>query len=373
MDRIECIVIGAGVVGLAIARALALAGREVIIIEAENDIGSGTSSRNSEVIHAGIYYSPGSMKARFCVDGRQRLYAYCEQHNIGHQRCGKLIVATNSAQHEGLDRIAARAQANGVEDVRRLSSAEARLMEPQLQCTAALLSPSTGIIDSHGLMTQLLADAEAAGASIAFQSEVVAAHVGSGDMVIDVKTRGGEHMSLLAGLVINAAGLAAPRIARHFKGLPEHCVPSAFYSKGNYFALAAKAPFSSLIYPLPEAGGLGVHLTLDLAGQARFGPDVEWLDIADDREIDFKVDAHRADGFYESIRQYWPALPDGALQPSYSGVRPKLTGGKEDRDFFIQGPAAHGIPGLINLFGIESPGLTASLAIAAHVCELAGR
>jgi L-2-hydroxyglutarate oxidase LhgO len=371
MDRIECIVIGAGVIGLAIARALAMAGRDVIIIEAENDFGSGTSSRNSEVIHAGIYYPPGSMKARLCVDGRQRLYDYCEQHKIGHNRCGKLIVATNSAQHDGLDRIAARAQANGVGDLRRLSGTEARLMEPQLHCTKALLSPSTGIIDSHGLMTQLLADAEAAGASIAFQSEVVAAHVGTGDIVLDVETRGGDHMSLLAGLVINAAGLAAPRIARRFKGLPEQYVPSAFYSKGNYFSLAAKAPFSTLIYPLPEDGGLGVHLTLDMAGQARFGPDVEWLDIADDRQIDFKVDPHRADGFYESIRHYWPALPDGALQPSYAGVRPKLNDNKEDRDFFIQGPAAHGVPGLINLFGIESPGLTALLAIASHVCDLA--
>jgi L-2-hydroxyglutarate oxidase LhgO len=372
MDRVDCIVIGAGVIGLAIARAMAMAGRDVIIIEAENDIGSGTSSRNSEVIHAGIYYPPASLKARCCVQGREHLYRYCEQHAIAHQRCGKLIVATNSAQHAGLDRIAARAQANGVGDVQHLSGAQAQAMEPQLHCTAALFSPSTGIIDSHGLMTQLLADAEAAGASIAFQSEVVAARVGSGELVLDVVTRDGEALSLLASLVINAAGLAAPRIARHFKGLPEHFVPTAFYSKGNYFSLAAKAPFSTLIYPLPEAGGLGVHLTLDLAGQARFGPDVEWLAIADDREIDYSVDSHRADGFYASIRHYWPALADGALQPSYAGVRPKLTNGKDDVDFCIQGPATHGIPGLINLFGIESPGLTASLAIAAHVCDLAG-
>jgi L-2-hydroxyglutarate oxidase LhgO len=370
MDRVDCIVIGAGVVGLAIARELAMAGREVVIVESQKTIGSGTSSRNSEVIHAGIYYAPGSLKAQLCVSGRQLLYRYCDEHHIPHARNGKLIVATSLEQCAGLDRILTRAKANGVNDLQNLSSAEAKAREPQLECLAALLSPSTGVIDSHALLTQLLADAESAGAVLALQSEVLAARLEQSGTILEVMTNSGEQTTLLANCVINAAGLAAPRLARHFSGLSQNLVPTAFYSKGNYFSLAGKTPFSRLIYPLPEAGGLGVHLTLDIAGQARFGPDVEWLDIDDDRQIDYRVDATRADRFYESIRRYWPALPDGALQPGYSGVRPKLTHGDDERDFIIQGRKQHGINRLVNLFGIESPGLTASLAIGRYVHAL---
>lgn len=370
MDRVDCVVIGAGVVGLAIARELAMTGREVVIVESQATIGSGTSSRNSEVVHAGIYYPRGSLKAQLCVDGRRQLYRYCSEHHIPHARCGKLIVANSPEQCAELERIAARATANGVGDLQYLTAAAARLTEPQLECAAALLSPSTGIIDSHALLQQLLADAESADAMIAFQSEVVAARVEPAGIALDVATADGNSTTLLASRVVNSAGLAAPRLSRHFAGLPRDLIPQAFFSKGNYFSLAAKAPFSHLIYPLPEAGGLGVHLTLDIAGQARFGPDVEWLEIDDDRQIDYRVDAARAARFYESIRRYWPALPNGALQPGYSGVRPKLVRSGDDRDFMIQGPHQHGIKGLVNLFGIESPGLTASLAIACYVGKL---
>lgn len=367
MDSVDCVIIGAGVVGLAIAREMALAGRDVIIVEAADAIGSGTSSRNSEVIHAGIYYAPESLKAQLCGQGRELLYRYCEERHVPHARCGKLIVAADAEQDKRLDSIAARAASNGVTDLRRLSRAEATAKEPQLECVAALLSPSTGIVDSHALMQQLLADAEAAGASLALQSEVVAARVESAGIILEVLTPDGQHTDLLATHVINAAGLAAPRIARHFSGLPPQSIPTAYFAKGNYFSLSGKTPFSHLIYPTPEAGGLGVHLTLDLAGQARFGPDVEWLDIGDEREIDYRVDPARGERFYASIRRYWPGLPDDALQPGYSGVRPKLTRNGTDMDFVIQGPQQHGISGLINLYGIESPGLTATLAIAQHV------
>jgi len=370
MDSVDCVVVGAGVIGLASARALAMAGHEVVIVESQTTIGSGTSSRNSEVIHAGIYYPSGSLKAQLCVAGRQMLYRYCAEHNIAHRRCGKLIVAASAAQCEGLERIAARALANGVDDLQRLCAAEAIALEPQLACAAALLSPSTGIIDSHALLQQLLADAESAGAAIAFQSEVLAARCDGSGIALDVVTPDGGQTTLLAKRVVNAAGLAAPRLARQFAGLQQDGVPQAFFSKGNYFSLAGKSPFSRLIYPLPEAGGLGVHLTLDIGGQARFGPDVEPLDIEDERQIDYRVDAARADRFYASIRRYWPALADDTLQPGYSGVRPKLTQGGEDKDFVIQGPQQHGIDGLVNLFGIESPGLTASLAIGQQVCAL---
>ncbi|WP_034294383.1 NAD(P)/FAD-dependent oxidoreductase [Herbaspirillum sp. RV1423] len=367
MNHIDCIVIGAGVVGLSIAREFALAGREVVIVESADSIGNGISSRNSEVIHAGIYYRPGSLKARLCVEGRALLYRYCEEHHVAHRRCGKLLVATGASQSDRLHAIAAHAARNGVHDLRPIDAAHAKELEPALHCTAALLSPSTGIVDSHALMQQLLADAEAHGAMLALQSEVVAARLTAAGNELDIATADGEKMSLSAALVINAAGLAAPRLARRFEGLsPEH-VPTAFFAKGNYFSLSSKTPFSRLIYPLPEDGGLGVHLTLDLAGQARFGPDVEWLDIRDDREIDFAVDARRAQNFYAAIRRYWPALPDAALQPSYAGVRPKLTDGGKEEDFLISGPAQHGCKGLINLFGIESPGLTSALAIARHV------
>ena len=380
-EHIDCIVIGAGVVGLAIARELAHAGREVIIIEADNRIGNGISSRNSEVIHAGIYYRPGSLKARLCVEGRTLLYRYCAEHHVAYQRCGKLLVATSADQSARLQAIAAHAAQNGVDDLRRIDASHAKELEPALECTGALLSPSTGIVDSHGLMQQLLADAEACGAMLALQTEVVAArHIehdaasncgrsSAKQILLDVVAAGGEQMSLSANLVINAAGLAAPRLARCFADLSPEQVPAAFFAKGNYFSLSGKSPFSRLIYPVPENGGLGVHLTLDLAGQARFGPDVEWLDVEDDREVDFAVDVFRAERFYAAIRRYWPALPDASLQASYAGVRPKLTLGGGEEDFIISGPAQHGYTGLINLFGIESPGLTSSLAIARYVLQ----
>jgi L-2-hydroxyglutarate oxidase LhgO len=367
MDRVDCIVIGAGVVGLAVARELALAGREVVIVESETAIGSGTSSRNSEVIHAGIYYAQGSLKARLCVEGKQRLYAYCEERGVPYRRCGKLIVATSAGQHPVLDTIRARSLENGVDDLRWMSRDLARAIEPELECTAALYSPSTGIVDSHVLMHQLLGDAESTGATVAFDSRVIGGRVGAHEIVLEVQS-GGDCMSLAADSVINAAGLGAPQIAATLAGLPPHTIPKPFYAKGSYYSLAAKAPFSRLIYPVPAPGGLGIHLTLDLGGQARFGPDVEWLDIEHPSDIDFAVDPRRADGFYASIRRYWPSLPDGALQPSYAGVRPKIARGS-DADFVIEGAAVHGVPGLVNLFGIESPGLTASLAIARHVRE----
>jgi len=366
-DHIDCIVIGAGVIGLAIARELALAGRDVIIVDAAASIGSGTSSRNSEVIHAGIYYRPGSLKAKLCVEGRALLYRYCEERQVAHRRCGKLLVATGPGQAERLQGIAAHAALNGVRDLQPIDTAQARELEPALQCTAALLSPSTGIVDSHALMQQLLADAEAGGAVLALQTEILAARKTSGGITLDAVTSDGEEMQLSASLVINAAGLSAPQLARRFEGLPAACVPTPFFAKGNYFSLSGKTPFSRLIYPLPEDGGLGVHLTLDLAGQARFGPDVEWLDIENERAIDYAVDARRADGFYAAIRRYWPDLPDAALQPSYAGVRPKLARGGPEQDFIVSTPAQHGFAGLINLFGIESPGLTSSLAIAREV------
>lgn len=370
-ERVDCVVIGAGVVGLAIAREFALAGREVLIIEADNSIGNGISSRNSEVIHAGIYYRPGSLKARLCVAGRALLYRYCEERHVAHQRCGKLLVASNADQAQRMQAIAAHAAKNGVHDLRAIDAAEANELEPALHSVGALLSPSTGIVDSHGLMTQLLADAEAHGAMLALQSQVVVARRSDDGITLDIRTTAGEQMSLTAAQVINAAGLAAPRLARCFAGLDQQQIPVAHFAKGNYFSLSGKTPFSRLIYPLPEDGGLGVHLTLDLAGQARFGPDVEWLEATDERALDYAVDLRRAEQFYAAIRRYWPELPDQALQASYSGVRPKLAGpGSQEQDFLISGPQQHGYAGLINLFGIESPGLTSSLAIAQHVLQL---
>jgi L-2-hydroxyglutarate oxidase LhgO len=361
MDHLDCIVVGAGVVGLAAARALARAGREVVIVEAAGAIGSVTSSRNSEVVHAGIYYAPGSLKARLCVRGRALLYAYCAEHGVAHRRCGKLIVATQPAQHAALDRLAAQARANGVDDIEALDAAHAMRLEPALRCTAALLSPSSGIVDSHGLMLALQGDAEEHGALLALKSPVLAGRVVAGGIELDIG--GAEPMRLHARTLVNSAGLDAPRLAAAIDGLPAAHVPRARLCKGSYFACAGRPAFSRLVYPLPEAAGLGVHVTLDLAGRMRFGPDVQWTE-----ELDYAVDAARADSFYAAIRRYWPALPDGALQPDYAGFRPKINGPDEPaRDFLIEGPAEHGVPGLINLFGIESPGLTAALAIGEHV------
>jgi L-2-hydroxyglutarate oxidase LhgO len=365
MEKIECAVIGAGVIGLSVARALAAQGREVLILEAENAFGTGISARNSEVIHAGIYYPAGSLKARFCVAGRALLYDYCAERGIAHRRCGKLIVAANEAQRERLARIAAAAAANGVDDLRPLTRDEARTLEPALECSAALLSPSTGIIDSHALMLSLLGDAERDGALLAVNSPVTGGEIVNGGIVLEVGSEG-TSMRIEAATVVNCAGLGAQRIARVLRGLPAKSVPPLSYAKGNYYALAGRAPFSHLIYPVPEAAGLGVHLTLDLGGQARFGPDVEWID-----EIDYSVDPKRADAFYAEVRRYWPQLPDGALLPAYAGIRPKPhASGGPARDFLISGPAEHGVPGLVNLYGIESPGLTSCLALAGHVAEL---
>ena len=362
MERVECAVVGAGVVGLAVARALALAGREVLILESEDAFGTATSARNSEVIHAGIYYPPGSAKARLCVAGRDALYRYCAERGVAHRRCGKLIVATSEAQHAKLEAILAQATANGVTNLAWMDAAQARGLEPQLQCTRALHSPSTGIIDSHALMLSLLGDAEAQGAVLALRAPVQGGELRDDGVLLQVG--GAEPMELLAGCVVNAAGLHAQAIARSLAGFPAARVPRQGYAKGNYYSLSGRSPFSRLVYPVPEAAGLGVHLTLDLAGQARFGPDVEWIEA-----IDYRVDPARADSFYAAIRRYWPGLPDGALSPGYAGIRPKLHGpeGGGDTDFLIQGPNSHGIPGLVNLFGIESPGLTASLAIADEV------
>jgi L-2-hydroxyglutarate oxidase LhgO len=366
MDKVECVVIGAGVIGLAVARRLAQAGREVIILEAAEAIGTVTSSRNSEVIHAGIYYPAGSLMARMCVGGKRALYEYCSDHGIPHRNCGKLIVATSPKETEKLASIRAHAEANGVLDLRTLDGAEARALEPALNCDAALLSPSTGIIDSHAYMLALRGDAEDAGAACAFHTPLL--HASATPAGIEIDAGGDAPMSLQCRLLINAAGLNAPAVARGIDGMPIDLIPPAYLAKGNYFSCNARAPFSHLIYPVPEPGGLGVHLTLDMAGQARFGPDVEWIDA-----IDYAVDPARAERFYPAIRRYWPTLPDGALMPSYSGIRPKIVPpAVAAQDFLIQGPRDHGVDGLINLFGIESPGLTSSLAIADHVGELAG-
>jgi L-2-hydroxyglutarate oxidase LhgO len=337
----------------------------VILLEAEDAIGTGTSSRNSEVIHAGLYYPAGSLKATLCVAGRHALYDYCATHGVGHQRLGKWIVATSADEVPTLHQIKEKAAANGVSDLAFVDPATIRRDEPELRCAAALASPSSGIVDSHGLMLSLLGEAEAHGAAIAYLTPVLAGRVA--ERGVTIETGGPAAMSLAADLVVNAAGLAAPSIARAISGMNPELVPAQRLAKGNYFSLTGKAPFGRLIYPVPVPGGLGTHITLDLAGRARFGPDVEWIE-----QIDYRVEPTRAEPFYAAVRRYWPGLPDGALQPDYAGIRPKIgLAGGADPDFMIQGPAQHGVQGLINLFGIESPGLTASLAIASRVAELA--
>ncbi|HEV8108197.1 MAG TPA: NAD(P)/FAD-dependent oxidoreductase [Burkholderiales bacterium] len=370
MQRLDAVVIGAGVVGLAVARALALSGREVVILEAEDAIGTHTSSRNSEVIHAGIYYPKGSLKARACVEGKALLYEYCVSHAVPHRRSGKLIVAVDDLQLPELEKIQEKAHANGVTDVVWMTRAQALALEPELSCVAALYSPSTGIIDSHALMLAYLGDAEAHGAMLALRSPLDKACVRNHGFELHVE--GSEPIG--CSILINCAGLRAPTVARKMEGYRAELAPGEFYAKGNYYSLARRSPFSRLVYPVPEPGGLGVHVTLDLAGQARFGPDVEWIERIGRKE-DYAVDPRRAERFYAAIRRYWPALPDGALLPGYSGIRPKTAGPREPApDFRIQGPGEHDIAGLVHLFGIESPGLTASLALAkAALAQLESR
>jgi len=371
LDRVDAVVVGAGAVGLAVARELALRGRETIVLEATAGIGNGTSSRNSEVIHAGLYDAPTSLKARLCVAGRRLLYPYCEARGVGHRRCGKLVVAATPAQVELLRGLERRALGNGVEGLRWLSGAEARDLEPALAGEAALLSTATGIIDSHALMLAYLGDIENAGGALVVRSPLESAAVRGDGFVLRVG--GDAPLDIEAGVLVNAAGLHAQEIARRIDGLDAALIPRAWFAKGNYYALAGRSPFTRLVYPVPEPGGLGVHLTLDLAGQARFGPDVEWLDVDSPDAIDYAVDPARSAAFYAAIRRYWPGLGDDTLAPAYSGVRPKLQGpGAPASDFMLQGPEAHGIGGLVNLFGIESPGLTASLAIAAEVAHRLG-
>lgn len=364
MERLDCAVIGAGVVGLACARALAMNGRDVVILERAGLIGSETSSRNSEVIHAGIYYPPSSAKAKLCATGRDMLYDYCASHGVAFKRDGKLIVAADDGQLGALDTIAGNARKAGVDNLKRLTADEAMALEPNVRCTGALFSPSTGLVDSHGLMLAYLGDAEAAGAMLALGSPVMAGEVTGEGIALEVG--GDAPMNLLVRTVINAAGLWAQPLSKTIDGIPASSVPERHFARGVYFTLSGAQPFSRPIYPIPEPGGLGCHYTVDLGGQGKFGPDVEWVD-----EIDYTVDPARAETFYASIRRYWPALPDGALQPGYAGIRPKLHGrGGPDTDFLIQGPGAHGVPGLVNLYGIESPGLTSSLAIADTVAGM---
>jgi L-2-hydroxyglutarate oxidase LhgO len=364
VDKVDGVVIGAGVVGLAVARALIqkapTGSREWLVLEAADAIGTGTSSRNSEVIHAGIYYPQGSLKAMLCVQGRDMLYSYASERAVPHSRCGKLIVATHDSQRPALEGILKKAHANGVTDVQMLTAQQAQVMEPQLSCVAALHSPSTGIVDSHGLMLSLQGDFENAGGIVALNSPVAGAVCRDDGIVVQMQ----DGSELLAQTVVNAAGLTAPGLAQRLVGLAAQHVPTAYFAKGNYFTLSGQSPFSRLIYPVPEAAGLGVHLTLDLGGQAKFGPDVQWVDGPDD----LTVSCAHEQAFYREVRKYWPALSEGALQPGYAGIRPKISGPTEAAaDFCIQGPGDHGVKGLVNLFGIESPGLTSSLAIGEAV------
>jgi L-2-hydroxyglutarate oxidase LhgO len=354
----QILVIGAGVIGLAVARTAAIAGHEVIVAEQADAIGTGISSRNSEVIHAGMYYPTGSLRAQFCPRGNRMLYEFCASHGVPHRRCGKLIVATSEAERARIEAIHAQGLTNGVEGLELIGGNAARAMEPELACVAALVSPSTGIIDGHGYMLALQGDLEAHDGAIAFETPVTAIEKTSRGFRVSFGGKEPSHLDVDA--VVNCAGLSAQKVARTIEGFPKERIPKQVLAKGNYFAYAGRPVFTRLIYPTPVDGGLGVHVTLDLAGRMRFGPDVQWIETEN-----YEVDASRADTFYARIRTYWPGLPDGTLVPDYAGVRPKLSGpGEPARDFLIEGPAEHGVAGLVNLFGIESPGLTSSLAIA---------
>jgi len=360
---VDSVVVGAGVIGLSVARRLALSGAEVIVLEAADAIGTGVSSRNSEIIHAGIYYPAGSLKAAFCVQGRLALYAYCKSRGVDYRRCGKLVVATDSGQIDGLEQLKTMAADNGVTDLEWRTPGQVQEIEPLVRCVAALWSPSSGIIDSHGLMLALQGDAEAAGATFAFHAPVSAGSIERDGIVLRV---GGESETIIkTQRVVNAAGLSAHKVAGALRGLAPRFIPPVYFAKGNYFSINGK-PFRRPIYPLPENDGLGIHATVDLGGQVRFGPDVEWVD-----DLDYEVNSARARSFYAAVRRYYPALRYGTLRPAYCGIRPKLKPeGAVAQDFVIQGAETHGIEGLVNLFGIESPGLTAALAIADRVAEM---
>jgi L-2-hydroxyglutarate oxidase LhgO len=365
-ERIECAVIGAGVVGLAIARRLAADGREVVVLEAETAFGTHTSARNSEVIHAGIYYPTGSLKARLCVRGRKALYRYCAERGVHHKRVGKVIVACDESELAGLRQYQEQAETNGVDDLQLLDRAALATLEPEVRCVAGFLSPSTGIVDSHGLMLAYLGDAEGASASLALGSPVVSGRAESGGIVLEVG--GAEPMTIQCATVVNCAGLGAQAVARSIAGVPHATIPPSYYAIGHYYTLSGAAPFQRLVYPVARRDWLGVHVTIDLGGQVKFGPDFAWID-----RVDYRFDASRESAFYAAIRRYYPGLKDGSLQPGYTGIRPRTTGpGAPAQDFMILGPRDHGVAGLANLFGIESPGLTSSLAIADHVADLLG-
>ena len=370
MEQADVIVIGAGAVGLAVGRALALAGREVLVLERETAIGQGVSSRNSEVIHGGLYYPTGSLKAQHCVRGKQMLYEYLRDRGVGHVQCGKWVVATDDAQREYLRKLEKQAALNGV-PTHWLEGEHAMAIEPELRCVAALSSPTTGLMDSHGYMLALQGDLENAGGMVALDTRVLDMKATANGLVVRSVTSSGEELEVLARAVVNSAALHACELARKTQGLEAKHIPTEHFAKGSYFSLTGKAPFSRLIYPTPGAASLGTHYTLDLGGQGKFGPDIEWLDVESAEGIDYAVDAARSSSFYESVRQYWPGLADGALQPSYSGVRPKIHGpGQSQPDFCIQGPEVHAVKGLVNLFGIESPGLTSGMSIAESVRDI---
>ena len=370
MDRVDCVVIGAGVVGLAVAREMALQGRETILLERESSFGTIASARNSEVIHAGIYYPKDSLKAKLCVEGNRMLYEYCRSHQVATQPYGKLIVATDVNQMDDLQALLYKAQNNGVPDIKMISGDEAKQLEPELNCVAAILSSSTGIVDSHGYMLSLLGGFEDAGGMVAYQSPLMSAKpIGENakdgfELVIG----GADGAKIQTKFLINCAGMSAPAVAQKIHTLGQDQIPKAYFAKGNYFSLSGKSPFNHLIYPIPEPGGLGVHLTLDMGGQAKFGPDVEWLDINEEERIDYTVNPARGDGFYEAVRRYWPGLKNQSLQPDYSGVRAKIVPPNTPAgDFYFNTPKDHGLEGLFNLYGFESPGLTSSLAIAKYL------
>ena len=370
MEQVDCVVVGAGVVGLAVAREMALQGRETILLEREDAFGTVSSARNSEVIHAGIYYPKDSLKAKLCVEGNRLLYEYCRSHQVSTQAYGKFIVASDASQLDALQAILYKAQNNAVPNIKMISGAQAKALEPELHCEAAILSGSTGVVDSHGFMLSLLGGFEDAGGMIAYKSPLLRAKpIGShAEGGFELTIGGSDGMSIQTKLLINCAGLSAPALAQKIEGLAKDHIPRAYFAKGNYFSLSGKSPFSHLIYPIPEPGGLGVHLTLDMGGQAKFGPDVEWLDIEEEGQINYTVDQERGESFYAAVRKYWPGLKDGSLQADYSGVRAKiLPPNAPAGDFCFDGPVQHQLEGLFNLYGFESPGLTSCLAIAKHL------